>query len=492
MSLTKVTYAMIDGASVNVLDYGAVGDGVTNDTVAIQAALDAGLGPVYFPAGIYAVTSEIVVPDNSGIIGANAFWKRRTGYTYNSEQTVFKYIGVGGVNTCVVRLSNKAVGVQGSDFAPPDTDDLVNIIARDFHIDANNLAEIGCYVYRAGNQSTLTNITAEKAKKYNHVHLGCFAAVFGTFGAYQSEEHGVAVGWDIFGWNSAEATCFAYTATFLTANNGTAGTYVPGTATDLDGSGGRFSVGRGSRVYITSEGNDGRSCLLSQLNIASGAGGTSEYYLDYLEANGDGPYIDYRDGMDGIYLIGGFVHPGNGMTLLPQNIKIEGKNNSGVVTANSGPTTATEWLVLQNIVGDLSGVGIDVSSNTYKYKVVNCTEKNTFSATTPAVVSNSDNQINAAVYFTAANPITVWKAINGTLARNSTGTYTFTFTQPMKTSGANVPIVSVVLDADTTYDTQVRLSNLSTTVAVIRVYDGAGVLTDTGDRIGFMLTGNLE
>lgn len=42
----------------SVKDFGAVGDGVTDDTAAIQAALNAG-GDVYFPAGRYRVTSQL-------------------------------------------------------------------------------------------------------------------------------------------------------------------------------------------------------------------------------------------------------------------------------------------------------------------------------------------------------------------------------------------------------------------------------------------------
>jgi parallel beta-helix repeat protein len=55
MSLTKVTYFMIDGAVVNVLDYGADPTGTADSSSAVQAATDTG-NAVYFPQGTYRVS----------------------------------------------------------------------------------------------------------------------------------------------------------------------------------------------------------------------------------------------------------------------------------------------------------------------------------------------------------------------------------------------------------------------------------------------------
>lgn len=74
MSLTKASYSMINGAVVNVLDYGAKSDGTdaAATTAAIQAAIDAVnasyvggafggyAGTVYFPAGEYRYSGVIL------------------------------------------------------------------------------------------------------------------------------------------------------------------------------------------------------------------------------------------------------------------------------------------------------------------------------------------------------------------------------------------------------------------------------------------------
>lgn len=66
MGLTKVSYAMINGAPFNILDFGAVGDGITDNTDAINLAYSS-LPPssaLYFPSGVYRYTSKITFSGN--------------------------------------------------------------------------------------------------------------------------------------------------------------------------------------------------------------------------------------------------------------------------------------------------------------------------------------------------------------------------------------------------------------------------------------------
>lgn len=74
MSLTKVSYSMINGAVFNVLDYGAIGNGVADDTAAIQAAINAAspqtltdlAGTVFLPRGKYKITQPLNLTSDNG------------------------------------------------------------------------------------------------------------------------------------------------------------------------------------------------------------------------------------------------------------------------------------------------------------------------------------------------------------------------------------------------------------------------------------------
>lgn len=57
---------------INVKDYGVKGDGVTDDSVAIQKVINDNIGKtIFFPVGTYIVTKSIVLPDNTTILGEN-------------------------------------------------------------------------------------------------------------------------------------------------------------------------------------------------------------------------------------------------------------------------------------------------------------------------------------------------------------------------------------------------------------------------------------
>jgi len=93
--------------TVSAKDFGAVGDGVADDTAAIQAAIDAAAaaGPVlHVPAGTYRLTSPVEVPAGGVIEGVSGLYMANT----FSGRTVFHIDHTGKGFTCTGALGGRA------------------------------------------------------------------------------------------------------------------------------------------------------------------------------------------------------------------------------------------------------------------------------------------------------------------------------------------------------------------------------------------------
>lgn len=127
MSLTKVSYSMINGVPLNVLDYGAVGNGATDDTVAIQAAIDAAGslslfgGSVFFPPGIYLISDTLSIT-NSYV----------TLYGCDNNSVIKTNIATGNI-----------IEVIGASLASP----VFQTTIRDLKFAANTAHTSGCVIY---------------------------------------------------------------------------------------------------------------------------------------------------------------------------------------------------------------------------------------------------------------------------------------------------------------------------------------------------------
>jgi hypothetical protein len=91
MALTKARNLMIADAPANVRDYGATGDGVTDDTAAIQAAINSST-LVYIPRGNYLITSELTLPGIRKIYGEGYASTLNIGANVEVFHTIYKLV----------------------------------------------------------------------------------------------------------------------------------------------------------------------------------------------------------------------------------------------------------------------------------------------------------------------------------------------------------------------------------------------------------------
>jgi Pectate lyase superfamily protein len=114
MSLTKVSFSMIEGAPFNVLDYGADPTGVANSTAAILLAVAAGGSDcaIYFPTGTYKVTSQILISNDRVHIYGDGAYATTIMFAPTANSTLFKFeqsgttINQGSVRNLAIRSND--------------------------------------------------------------------------------------------------------------------------------------------------------------------------------------------------------------------------------------------------------------------------------------------------------------------------------------------------------------------------------------------------
>lgn len=137
MSLTKASYSLINGAPVNVLDYGADPTGTTDSYAAIQAALTASRN-IYIPEGIYLISASLAPRTNQYISGAG------------NTQTILKATTVG------INVLNYPSGAFS------------NVILRDFQIDGDSKAT-ACISFIGSSQGAVSSCFFERIALANAV-----------------------------------------------------------------------------------------------------------------------------------------------------------------------------------------------------------------------------------------------------------------------------------------------------------------------------------
>ena len=140
MSLTKVTYSMIEGAPINPSDYGAVGNGVADDTDALKAAFDYAI-PLALPVqleGTYLVSGPI--------------------QPYASRASGSAHIICNG--NVVINVSGGATAFRDLFYLQTSAANNCSITGGSLTVDCNNKAASGItFRHTAASQSGVVNIT---------------------------------------------------------------------------------------------------------------------------------------------------------------------------------------------------------------------------------------------------------------------------------------------------------------------------------------------
>lgn len=166
---------------INVKWFGAKGDGKTDDTQAINAALKSGEA-VHMPPGVYLVTDTIYVGRWRGSLIGGTPNTRGDNYI----TTKILYNGSTDNYKSVVQLGANAVGNADKDAS--------NLYVSNIHIDANYKAGFCMYGTYLTNETQIINIIATGSTQYNFYFAKSWYATFRNLTSLKCNGIGMSFG----------------------------------------------------------------------------------------------------------------------------------------------------------------------------------------------------------------------------------------------------------------------------------------------------------
>lgn len=183
----------------SVKDFGVVGDGIADDYLGLQAALDSNQ-TLKLPKGLYRITSELIVDPirnrNSGFVGVTGlsqYYKTQQAggpAWLGTNETTIIYDGALSATACVIRASAELATIEPASLFE---NNVYGFVLKNVTLDGNSKAAFGLYGARLM-EAYVDNVIARGTNLHGVYCNGIYSGNFSRLTAMRNNGCGITFG----------------------------------------------------------------------------------------------------------------------------------------------------------------------------------------------------------------------------------------------------------------------------------------------------------